>query len=49
MTMEREHRQEEESEDPGWPIGFLVLLSAAALYLGWRLLQTIGWVVGNLG
>lgn len=47
--MDAEHQQEEQSDDPGWPIGFLVLVAAAALYLGWRLLQALGWVVDKIG
>jgi hypothetical protein len=26
-------------EEPPWPIGFIVLVSLAALYVGWRLVQ----------
>jgi hypothetical protein len=28
-------------EEPPWPIGFIVLVSLAALYVGWRLIQLI--------
>ncbi|MDJ0959621.1 MAG: hypothetical protein QNJ88_03110 [Acidimicrobiia bacterium] len=35
-------------EEPPWPVGFLILVGLAALYLGWRLIQLIvtavGWV-----
>ncbi len=41
------------SDDPSqdverrrWPIGFMLLIGATALYLGWRLVQGIGAVVG---
>ena len=33
-----------------WPIGFMLLVGAIALYLGWRLVQRIaalaGWISG---
>ena len=35
---------EEDSHDR-WPIGFMLLVGAVALYLGWRLVQGIGWAV----
>ncbi len=28
-----------------WPVGFMLLIGAVSLYLGWRLVQGIGWVV----
>jgi hypothetical protein len=28
-----------------WPIGFMLLIGAVSLYLTWRLIQGIGWVV----
>ncbi len=28
-----------------WPAGFLLLVGAAAIYLGWRLIQGIVWLV----
>jgi hypothetical protein len=43
-----EHRKPNEEGDPGqrWPIGFMLLVGAIALYLGWRLVQGIGALVG---
>jgi hypothetical protein len=35
-------------EDPGWPIGFMIFVGLAALYLGWRLIQLVGWLLGWL-
>lgn len=33
-----------------WPIGFMLLVGAVALYLGWRLVQgaaaLVGWITG---
>lgn len=34
-------RAESQEEDLPWPVGFIVLVSLAALYLGWRLIQLI--------
>ena len=28
-----------------WPLGFIVLVVSAAIYLGWRLIQGIAWLV----
>ncbi|MFV9672247.1 MAG: hypothetical protein ACNYZH_03390 [Acidimicrobiia bacterium] len=37
-------------ERQGWPIGFMLLIGITALYLGWRLIQgagvLIGWITG---
>ncbi len=32
-----------------WPIGFMLLLGALAIYLGWRLIQGVMALVGWLG
>jgi hypothetical protein len=41
---------EEGLESERWPIGFMLLGGAVALYLGWRLVQGIiglvGWLAG---
>lgn len=36
---------EQEAPDEKWPIGFIVLLIAGALYLGLRAVQMLGWLV----
>jgi len=36
-------------EDLEWPVGFMVLISLAALYLGWRLIQMIGGLLDLIG
>lgn len=38
----------EEQKPDRWPIGFMLLIGAVSLYLGWRLVQGIGWVVGRV-
>ena len=35
----------DEQPSDRWPIGFMLLIGAVSLYLGWRLVQGIGWVV----
>lgn len=35
-------------EDESWPIGFMIVLTLVALYLGWRLVQGVGWVIDKL-
>ena len=37
-----------EDEDESWPIGFMIILTLVVLYLGWRLVQGIGWVIDKL-
>ncbi len=41
---------DEGRESERWPIGFMLLVGAVALYLGWRLVQGIialaGWIAG---
>ncbi len=32
-------------EELSWPVGFMILLILAALYLGWRLIQLLGRLV----
>ena len=35
-------------EEESWPIGFMVILLLAALYLGWRLVQGVAWVIDKI-
>lgn len=35
-----------DQDDPGWPISFLLLVGAGALYLALRLIQFVADVVG---
>jgi lauroyl/myristoyl acyltransferase len=39
-------RSDEAGSGERWPIGFMVLVGAIALYLGWRLIQGIGALIG---
>lgn len=41
-----EPQSESDSRDR-WPIGFMLLVGAAALYLGWRLVQGVAWAIGS--
>lgn len=47
---EEPDRSEEDNSDQRWPIGFMLLVGAVALYLGWRVVQGIaalfGWIAG---
>ena len=43
-----EDRHDAESDDEPWPVGFMVILLLAALYLGWRLVQGIAWVIDKI-
>jgi hypothetical protein len=43
-----EDRPDANSDDESWPIGFIVILLLAALYLGWRLVQGIAWVIERI-
>ena len=36
------------AEEEKWPIGFMIVLLLAALYLGWRLVQGIAWVIDKI-
>jgi hypothetical protein len=36
---------EEEGEYPGWPVGFMIFVGLAALYLGWRAVQLTGRLI----
>ena len=41
--------EETPDDDLEWPIGFIVMVALAALYLGWRLIQGVGWVFQQIG
>ena len=43
-----EDRHDSEADDEPWPVGFMVILLLAALYLGWRLVQGIAWVIDRI-
>ena len=36
------------TEDESWPVGFMIILTLVALYLGWRLVQGVGWLIDKL-
>ena len=40
---------ETHEEDQGYPWSMILLIVAAAIYLLWRLLQGIGWLVDRVG
>ena len=46
---ERPHAsQTPETEEESWPIGFMIIVTLAVLYLGWRLIQAIAWVIDKI-
>ena len=45
MSEEPEHPS---AEDEKWPIGFMTILGLAALYLLWRLVQTVAWLIDKV-
>jgi hypothetical protein len=47
-TAEPDGPRPERADDEKWPVGFLLILTLAALYLGWRLVQGVAWVVDKL-
>ena len=34
-----------ETEEEKWPVGFMIVVGLAALYLLWRGIQAIGWLI----
>jgi hypothetical protein len=51
MTSDGDHgKPERKPSQERWPIGFMLLVGAVALYLGWRLVQgfiaLVGWISG---
>ncbi|MEA2023491.1 MAG: hypothetical protein U9N79_04270 [Actinomycetota bacterium] len=47
MTEERTADDtDRDAEQQRWPIGFMLLIGLTALYLGWRLIQGIGALIG---
>ncbi|HEX9856660.1 MAG TPA: hypothetical protein VGC47_15220 [Acidimicrobiia bacterium] len=39
---------EHDDEDLPWPVGFLILVVAAGLYLLWRAIQIAGWLIDRI-
>jgi hypothetical protein len=48
MPDDSQTRPAPEAEEETWPIGFMIILTLVVLYLGWRLVQGIGWVIDKL-
>lgn len=47
-TQPDEAPRTENADEESWPIGFMIIITLAALYLGWRLIQTIVWVIDKI-
>ena len=43
-----ERPDSEAAEEETWPIGFMIIVTLAALYLGWRLVQAVAWVIDKV-
>lgn len=48
MTDDPQTGQSAETDEESWPIGFMIILTLVVLYLGWRLVQGIGWVIDKV-
>jgi len=49
MTDNPQTQSASEAEpDESWPVGFMVILTLVVLYLGWRLVQGVIWVIDKL-
>ncbi len=40
--------QEDAAEEESWPIGFMIIVLLVVLYLGWRLIQAVAWVIDKI-
>ncbi|MCP3990063.1 MAG: hypothetical protein GY724_13385 [Actinomycetia bacterium] len=38
----------QETDDEKWPIGFMTILGFAALYLAWRMVQAVAWLIDKI-
>jgi hypothetical protein len=36
------------TDEEKWPIGFMLTIVLVALYLGWRLVQGIAWLIDKI-
>ncbi|MEN8233987.1 MAG: hypothetical protein ABFR89_03595 [Actinomycetota bacterium] len=48
MTDGEETGPEQATERERWPVGFLLVLGITVLYLAWRLIQGVGWLVDRV-
>ena len=39
---------DQRADDEKWPIGFMTILLLVTLYLGWRLVQAVAWVIDKI-
>jgi hypothetical protein len=44
-----EDESKEDADKQRWPIGFMLLIAALSLYLGWRLIQGVAALIRWLG
>ncbi len=36
------------ADEEKWPVGFMLTIVLVMLYLGWRLVQGIGWLIDKI-
>lgn len=46
--VEPDQTPEGAAEEETWPIGFMIIVALVVLYLGWRLIQAIAWVIDKI-
>ncbi|HJR90856.1 MAG TPA: hypothetical protein VJ938_00285 [Acidimicrobiia bacterium] len=45
MTAEGESRPDPDDQAPPAPLSFKIMIALAVIYLGWRLIQGVAWVI----
>ena len=48
MTPDDRPTAGETPEDEKWPVSFLVIVGLAALYMAWRMIQAVGWILQQI-
>jgi hypothetical protein len=43
-----ERPQDQSTDEEKWPIGFMTIVGLAALYLLWRLVQAVAWLIDKI-
>lgn len=43
-----ERPQDQPTDEERWPVGFMTIVGLAALYLLWRLVQAVAWLIDKI-